>query len=63
MTPAEIAWWDGVLQKATASPLWADAVKRNLWTADYQNSAQTHVFLQDERNRLTPLLGDLGLAK
>ncbi|SAL47142.1 Tripartite tricarboxylate transporter family receptor [Caballeronia choica] len=63
MTPAEIAWWDNVLQKATASPQWAAAVKRNLWTADYQNSTQTRAFLQGERSRLTPLLGELGLAK
>jgi putative tricarboxylic transport membrane protein len=63
MTPAEIAWWDDVLRKATASPEWATAVKRNLWTADYKNSAQTRVFLQSEQSRLKPLLGDLGLAK
>lgn len=63
MTPAEIAWWDNVLQKATASPLWAAAVKRNLWTADYRNSSQTRTFLQDERTRLTPLLDELGLAR
>jgi putative tricarboxylic transport membrane protein len=63
MPPAEIAWWDNVLQRATASPLWAAALKRNLWTADYQNSTQTRAFLQGERDRLSPLLNDLGLAK
>lgn len=63
MTPAEIAWWDNVLKKATASPEWATAVKRNLWTADYKDSAQTRAFLQSEQARLTPLLGDLGLAR
>ncbi|WP_206954484.1 tripartite tricarboxylate transporter substrate binding protein [Trinickia acidisoli] len=63
MTPAEVAWWDNALQKATSSPQWAAAVKRNLWTADYRNSAATRVFLQNERTRLTPLLGELGLAK
>ncbi|WP_322101379.1 tripartite tricarboxylate transporter substrate binding protein [Paraburkholderia sp. J41] len=63
MTPEQIAWWDNVLQKATSSPEWAVAVKRNLWTADYKNSAQTRVFLQGEQTRLKTLLGDLGLAK
>jgi putative tricarboxylic transport membrane protein len=63
MTPAEIAWWDNVLQKATSSPEWATAVKRNLWTADYKDSAQTRVFLLSEQARLKSLLGDLGLAK
>jgi putative tricarboxylic transport membrane protein len=63
MTPAEVAWWDDVLKKATSSPQWATAVQRNLWTADYKNSAQTRAFLHEEQGRLTPLLTDLGLAK
>ncbi|WP_235443096.1 tripartite tricarboxylate transporter substrate binding protein [Caballeronia mineralivorans] len=63
MTAAEIAWWDDVLKKATASPEWAAAVKRNLWTADYKDSADTKVFLAGEQKRLTSLLTDLGLAK
>jgi putative tricarboxylic transport membrane protein len=63
MTPVEIAWWDNVLQKATSSPEWAVAVKRNLWTPDYMNSTQTRMFLKNEQSRLTPLLQSLGLAK
>jgi putative tricarboxylic transport membrane protein len=63
MTPAEIAWWDGVLKKATSSPEWSAAVKRNLWTAAYKDSAGTRQFLNDERARLAPLLSELGLAK
>jgi putative tricarboxylic transport membrane protein len=63
MTPAEIAWWDNVLQKATASPQWATAVKHNLWTADYKDSADTRTFLAQQRSQLTPLLGELGLAR
>ncbi|MFT4064070.1 tripartite tricarboxylate transporter substrate binding protein [Paraburkholderia sp.] len=63
MSSAEVAWWDNVLKKATSSPEWAAAVKRNLWTADYQNSTRTRAFLKSERDRLTPLLTDLGLAK
>ena len=63
MTPAEIAWWDNVLQKATASPLWQTAVTRNLWSPAYKNSAATKQFLVEERTRLTPLMAELGLAK
>ena len=63
MTPAEIAWWDNVLQKATASPLWQASVTRNLWSPAYKNSAATKQFLVDERTRLTPLMAELGLAK
>jgi putative tricarboxylic transport membrane protein len=63
MTAAEVAWWDQLLGKVTASPDWPAAVKRNLWTADYKNSAQTRAFLDSEKTRLGSLLGELGLAK
>lgn len=63
MSADEIAWWDNVLQKATSSPEWAEAVKRNEWTAAYRNSAQTRQFLDDEAGRLGPLMGELGLAR
>jgi len=63
MTTAEIAWWDNVLKKATSSPRWAEAVTRNLWTADYKDHAATKQFLEGEKAHLTQTLGELGLAK
>lgn len=63
MPAAAVAWWDQLLGKMTATPQWAAAVKRNLWTADYKNSTQTRAFLAAEKARLTPLLTELGLAK
>lgn len=63
MPANEIAWWDNVLQKATSSPEWAKAVKRNEWTAAYRNSAQTKQFLDDQTTRLGTLMGELGLAR
>jgi putative tricarboxylic transport membrane protein len=63
MTPDEIAWWDTLLRKAMASPVWTAALKRNLWTADYKDSADTKIFLNNENARLTALLKDLGLAQ
>jgi len=63
MTPAQIAWWDQLFAKVTASPEWAAAAKRNLWTPEYKNSAETRKFLDEEKVRLTQLLGELGIAK
>jgi len=63
MPANEIAWWDNVLQKATSSPEWAAAVKRNEWTAAYRNSAQTKQFLDGENQRLGSLMSELGLAR
>ena len=62
MSADEIAWWDVVLAKATASPEWKASIPRNLWTADYLGSAKALAFLRGEQARLTPLLGGLGLA-
>ncbi len=63
MTPAEIAWWDNVLQKATASPLvggcpQAQSVDRRL----PEQHADTRL-PSGRAHRLTPLLSELGLAK
>jgi len=63
MTPEELAWWDGTLGKVMASPEWAAAAERNLWTADYKNSSDLKAFLDSENVRLAALLKDLGLAK
>jgi putative tricarboxylic transport membrane protein len=63
MTAAQVAWWDALLAKAIASPQWNEAAKRNLWTVDYKNSAQTRTFLAAENVRLSALLGELGLAR
>jgi putative tricarboxylic transport membrane protein len=63
MPAAQVAWWDNVLKKAMATPEWTTALKRNMWSADYRASTQAAAFLKDENTRLTPLLGELGLAK
>ena len=63
MTPAEIAWWDDALGKATSSPEWAAAADRNLWTQDYKNSTDLKAFLDQEQTQLAALLKQLGLAK
>jgi putative tricarboxylic transport membrane protein len=62
--PAEqTAWWDSVLKKVMATPEWAAALKRNMWSADYRSSKDAAAFLKNENARLTPLLTELGLAK
>ncbi len=63
LTADQIAWWDDVLAKVTASPSWAAAVQRNLWTLDYKNSADTKVFLKNETTRISSILNDLGVGR
>jgi len=63
MTPAQIAWWDGVLAKAVASPVWKEALEQNTWEANYLNSAQTRKQFDTEYAEYRTILGDLGMIK
>ena len=63
MTADELAWWDRTLGTVMASPEWAAAAERNLWTVDYKNSTDVKAFLDAENTRLAALLKELGLAK
>lgn len=63
MTPAQIAWWDGVLAKAVATPVWKEALEQNTWEANYLNSAQTRKQFDAEYADYRTILGDLGMIK
>jgi len=63
LTPAQIAWWDGVLAKAVASPVWKEALEQNTWEANYLNSAQTRKQFDAEYAEYRTILGDLGMIK
>ena len=63
MTPAQIAWWDGVLAKAVATPVWKEALEQNTWEANYLNSAQTRKQFDAEYADYRAILGDLGMIK
>jgi putative tricarboxylic transport membrane protein len=63
MTAAQIAWWDGVLAKVVASPLWKEALEQNTWEANYLNSAQTRKQFDAEHAEYRAILGELGMLK
>lgn len=63
MTPAQIAWWDGVLAKVVATPAWKEALEQNTWEANYLNSAQTRKLFDDEHAEYRSILLDLGMIK
>lgn len=63
MTPAQIAWWDGVLAKAVATPVWKEALEQNTWEANYLNSAQTRKQFDVEYADYRAILGDLSMIK
>jgi putative tricarboxylic transport membrane protein len=63
MTPAQIAWWDGVLAKVVATPAWKEALEQNTWEANYLNSAQTRKQFDDEHAEYRAILLELGMIK
>jgi len=63
MTPAQIAWWDGVLAKVVATPAWKEALEQNTWEANYLNSAQTRKQFEDEHAEYRAILLELGMIK
>lgn len=63
MTPAQVAWWDGVLAKVVATPAWKEALDQNTWEANYLNSAQTRKLFESEHAEYRTILGELGMLK
>jgi putative tricarboxylic transport membrane protein len=63
LTPAQVAWWDGVLARVAASPVWKEALEQNTWEANHLTSAQTRRQFEEGYVEFRTLLGDLGLLK
>ncbi|HTP97412.1 MAG TPA: tripartite tricarboxylate transporter substrate binding protein [Burkholderiales bacterium] len=63
LTPAQIAYWEGVLRKATQTPDWRGDLEKNYWTDDFVTGAQFRKDLDKEYGDTRAILADLGLAK
>ena len=63
MTPAQVAYWEGVLRKATEAPEWRDDLEKNYWTDDFVTSGQFRKDLEKDYTDMKAVLTDLGLAK
>lgn len=63
LTPAQIAYWDGILRKTVASPQWKKTVQQEQWVDEYIGSAEVRKYLDREYAETREILGDLGMAK
>lgn len=63
LTPAQIAYWDNVLEKVTQTEEWKTDLRRNNQEPSYMNSQASRAFLNAQSKQLSALLADLGLAK
>ena len=63
LTPAQIAYWEGVFAKVVKLEEFRQDVESNLWVANYRGSAEMAKFLKAEQDEVRGLLTELGLAK
>jgi putative tricarboxylic transport membrane protein len=63
LTPAQIAYWDGILAKAMTTDIWKQALAQNTWEANYLNSAQTRKLFDEDHAEYRGILGELGMIK
>ena len=63
MTHEQIAYWNGVFAKLTATGEWAHELEAGDATNEYLNSADTSRFLDSQYAQLKEIMSDLGLAK
>ena len=63
ISPAQVAYWEGVLTKATQVPEWREDLERNFWSDDFVTSAQFKKDLDKDYGEMKAVLVDLGLAK
>ena len=63
ITLAQLAYWEGLLRKATESPDWKADLEKNDWTDSFTGSAQFRKELDREFIAMTAVMKELGLAQ
>ncbi|MBX3650253.1 MAG: tripartite tricarboxylate transporter substrate binding protein [Burkholderiales bacterium] len=63
ITPAQIAYWEGVLRKVVSNPDWKADLEKNYWSDDFVGHAQFSKDIAKDYNDIKAVLVDIGLAK
>jgi len=63
LAPAQVAYWEGALRKATQVPEWKTDLERNYWSDDFVTSRQFRKDLDNDYADMKAVLVELGLAK
>ncbi|HWI15484.1 MAG TPA: tripartite tricarboxylate transporter substrate binding protein [Burkholderiales bacterium] len=63
LTPDQVAYWDGVLSRAVATPLWKQTLEQNVWEPNYLDSVQTRRLFETDAAEYRSILGELGMLK
>ena len=63
LSAAQVAFWEGVLRKATEVPEWKDGILKNYWSDDFVTSTQFSKDIEKDYADMKAVLVELGLAK
>jgi putative tricarboxylic transport membrane protein len=63
MSAEQIAYWDDVFAKTVETPEWKEETQRSQLVSHYLKSRDTGEFLAAENDKLTGIMGKLGLAR
>ncbi|MDP3138559.1 MAG: tripartite tricarboxylate transporter substrate-binding protein, partial [Burkholderiaceae bacterium] len=63
LSPAQVAYWENNLRKATAAPEWKADLEKNYWADDFVPSEQFKKDLDRDYAEMKSVLAELGLAK
>ena len=63
ITPAQVAYWEEALSRATKVPEWRADIEKNYWSDDFVTSAQFRKDLEKDYADMKAVLVDLGLAR
>jgi putative tricarboxylic transport membrane protein len=63
LTPAQVAYWDGVFRKVTQTEDWKADLQKNYWLDIYATAAGMRKWLDSENAEVRALLTELGIAK
>lgn len=63
LAPAQVAFWENALRKATAAPEWKADLEKNYWSDDFATSAQFRKDLDKDYAAMSAVMVELGLAK
>ena len=63
LSPAQIRFWEGALQRISTMPEWNEFLAKNYWKPRFMGHADAVKYLDAESEVARGLLGDLGLLK
>jgi putative tricarboxylic transport membrane protein len=63
LSPAQVAYWEGVMRSVVKTDEWQQELKRELWHDTFKGPAETRKFLTAENAEIKAVLTEIGLAK